>query len=202
MRTTKQKRTPPEKYPDHSWINDDPLEEEIYPTDDGSVYIPIYFGEKKLTKLDPFWGTENFKFQFIRGSSGFAFADGSLELVVTYGGRTRKLVGAATILVPADTDFTDPAVNSNFSATIKSLCICNGMKPIGPNFGQRLNDRDVMHTPTKTPVKGKQKPPAVKMNPDEKIQSQYNKAYEQKNGLVAVLENIYDIKYTGEKENA
>lgn len=201
MRTTKQKGTSPAKYPDYSWINDDPIE--IDYNADGSEFIPIFYIEQKLTKLDPFWGTENFKFQLLKSASGLMFADGSLELVVTYGGRTRKLVGSTTMLIPADTDFNDPLVNSNFAGTIKSIATSNACKPIGANFGQLLNDRGAITSPTqKTQKNGKQKPPAVKMKPDEKIQSQYNKAYEQKNGLVIVLENIYDIKYTGEKENA
>ncbi len=185
---------------DYSWINDDPLETEIDHNDDGSIFIPIFFVETKLTKLDPFWGTENFKFQFLKSASGMMFADGSLELVVTYGGRTRRLVGAVTMIVPADTDFTDPFVNSNFSATIKSLAISNSVKPIGPSFGQNLNDRGVILNPSPAAKKnGKQKPPPVKKKPPEKIQQQYNIAYEAGNGLVIALEALYEISYTGNK---
>lgn len=202
MRTTKQKRTPPEKYPDHSWINDDPLEEEIeYDEKQDAFFIPIFFIEKKLFRLDPFWGTENFRFQFLKSTSGLMFADGSLELVVNYGGRVRKLVGAATVLIPADTDFNDPKINSNFSATIKSISTSNASRPIGNSFGANLNERDVIRNPMqKTQKNGKQKPPPVKKSPNEKIQQQYNISFEEGNGLVAAIEAIYDISYTGTKQ--
>lgn len=191
----------PKYTPDYSWIDNDPAEEEIDHNPDGSVFIPVFHVESKLTRLDSHWGTENFKFQLLKSASGLMFADGSLELVVTYGGRTRRLVGAATMLVPADTDFTDPFVNSNFSATLKSECCKNSVKPIGKSFGQALNDRDVISSPAnKAPVKGKQKPPAVKMKADEKIQQQYNNAMEiGATGLVAALDIIYEISYTGNK---
>lgn len=188
---------------DFSWINNDP--EEVDSNPDGSEFIPIVIIEKKLDKLDPFWGTENFRFQLLKSASGLMFADGSLELVVTYGGRTRKLVGATTMLVPADTDFNDPFVNSNFAGTIKSIATSNACKPIGKNFGQFLNDRGVISTqPQKEQKNSRQKPPPVKMKPDAKIQQQFNKAFEEKNGLAIVLQEIYEIQYTGDKiiENA
>ncbi len=180
---------------DYSWINDDPIETEIDHNQDGSEFIPIFFVETKLTRLDPFWGTENFKFQFLKSASGMMFADGSLELVVTYGGRTRKLIGATTMLVPADTDFTDPLVNSNFSATIKSLSISNAVKPIGPSFGQNLNDRGVILNPSPAAKKnGKQKRPAVKLKADKAIREAYAKAVVSNDiNIVATLEAAYDF---------
>lgn len=186
------------------WLNYPPAEEEISKNLDGSEFIPIGIVENKLTRLDPFWGTENFRFQLIQGASGCMFADGSLELVVTYGGRTRRLVGAATLLVPADTEFDNPVVNSNFGATVKSECIKNSAKGCGRSFGSALNERDLILTPVnKSQKNGKQKPPAVKMKPDSKIQSQYNKAFENnEDGLIAALNDIYEIQYTGLMGNA
>lgn len=187
-------------YPDHSWINEAPSKEEIQDNPDGSQFIPIAFIEQKLTRLDPYWGTENFKFQFLRGASGLMLVDASIEVVVSYGGRTRRLVGAVTLLIPADTDFTDPFVNSNYSATAKSLCTSNAVKPIGANFGQLLNDRGVIQTVEKTPQKSKQKPPPVHIKPDDKIQLQYNTALELgRKGLVNAIKVAYpSIEYTGQ----
>lgn len=178
---------------DYSWINDDPLE--IDYNADESEFIPIFYIEQKLTKLDPFWGTENFKFQFIRGGSNVAFADGSLEIVVMYGGRIRRLVGAATILVPANTDFTDPMVNTNYGATIKSECIKNGVKAIGRSFGSHLNERDIIFTPAnKTLKNGAKKRPAVKMKADKSIREAYAKAVVNNDtNIVTTLENAYDF---------
>lgn len=187
------------EFEDYSWINSDP--EEVDTNADGSLFIPIFFVEGKLTRLDPFWGTENFRFQLVRGASGAMFASGSLEIVVMYGGRTRRLVGAATQYVPADLDYENPTLNTNYEAVIKSECIKNGVKAIGKAFGSALNERDVIASPANKSGKTKrEKPPAVKMKPTEKIQAQYNKAYEEQNGLVTVLEAIYEIEYNGTGE--
>lgn len=180
------------------WINEAPSEDEVDTNADGSEFIPIYHVERKLFKLDTHWGTENFKFSLIRGASGCMFADGSLELVVTYGGRTRRLVGAATLLVPSDTEFDNPVVNSNFGATVKSECIKNSAKGCGRSFGSALNERDIILTPVnKIPKNGKQKPPAVEMKPDEKMQKQFNNAWDAGNhDLMDKIKIIYpNIKY-------
>lgn len=200
----KKRTPPPTKYqstgvsmPD--WINDAPAETEIDTNPDGSQFIPIFHVEKKLDRLDPFWGTDNFKFQFLKSVSGMTFCDASIEVVVSYAGRTRKLVGAVTIVIPADTDFEDPFMNKNFSATCKSEAIKNAVKAIGRAFGQDLNDRGIILVPAASPVKGKTKPPAVKKDPDEKTQRIFNQEYEKGSGLVDVLKAMYNIEYTGNK---
>lgn len=223
------------------WIDDDP--EEIEYNEDGSAFIPIGIIENKLTKLDPFWSSNNLQFQieeistlwkerefltFVAYSVEFEdkqqypeklfeelkqtakkildnhtriiVIDGSIEITVTYGGVTRTLVGAATMPIEIDAGREG---NFNFRATIKAEATKNAVKGIGPNFGSKLNDRDTITIRPATPAKnnGRQKPPAVKLQPDLKIQAQYNHAVENKTGMVDVLEALYEIKYTGEKAN-
>lgn len=187
----------------YDWINTPPTEDELLTNDDGSEYIPIGIVEKKLYRLDTHWGTENFKFQLWVGKSGAMWAEGSLEVCLSYGGRFRRLVGAATMIVPADTDFDNPAVNSNFSATLKSEAIKNGVKAIGLSFGAGLNDRLTINTPQQNKsVNGRKKPDPVEMKPDSKIQEQYNFAVESLNQkAMDVLKQVYpQIQYTGTKK--
>lgn len=185
----------PKATPDYSWIDNDPEEGEVETNDDGSQFIPIYFVERKLFKLDSHWGTEDFHFQLFKGVSNAMLVQSSLELVVTYGGRTRRIVGSTTAFVPADVDFTDPLVNSNYSGTLKSENIKNAAKTIGNAFGAALNERDIILTPVnKSQKNGKQKPPAVKMKPDSKIQKQYDDAMDRLDtGMMQLLESIYDF---------
>lgn len=187
----------------YDWINTPPTEEEILANEDGSVYIPIGIIETKLYRLDTHWGTENFKFQLWVGKSGIMWAEGSLELVVTYGGRTRRLVGTATVIVPADTDFDDPLVNSNFSASLKSLATANAVKPIGLAMGQGLNDRLTINTPQQKPsLNGKKKPDAVDMPADRGMQDKYNTAVENSDQkAMDIIRKVFpQIQYTGIKK--
>jgi len=185
-----------------SWINEPPAEEEIMRNADGSEFIPIPLVERKLTKLDPLWSTQNFRFKMLVGVSGNALIDGSLELLLTYGGRKRSLVGAATILIPENVDITDPANNTNYGAWLKSECTKNAVKPIGLAFGQGLNDRLYFEpSAPKTPRVGLKKPPAEKMIPDKVAQHAFNKAYEANSErTMKAYRDIYpDIQYTGDK---
>lgn len=187
---------------DYSWINTLPAEEEIN-IRDGAEFLPIPIVEKKLFKLDPLWGTENFKFRIFLGKSGLMFLDGSLEVVVTYGGRARKLVGAATLMIPASTEFDHPDANNNFSATIKSECIKNAVKPIGVAFGQGLNDRLTAKSAGEiTKSTGRKKPAPVDMPVDAKMQASYNNAVETANqNAMDTLRLTYPkIQYTGTKK--
>lgn len=184
----------------YKWINDSPPSEIIESNPDGSVFIPIGHIETLLTKLDAFWGTENYRFKLIAGHSGAMLADGSLEVVVSYGGRTRRLVGAATLVIPADINLENPYENHNFGATVKSECIKNAVKAIGLAFGAGLNDR-LTYTPTdKKPAQnGRKKPDPVQMPVDEAMQRQYNAAVDNGNEkLKTSIEVAYPtIKYTG-----
>lgn len=187
------------KQNNYDWINTPPTEDEISTNDDGSVYIPIGIVEKKLYKLDSHWGTERFVFRLLV-ANGTLFADASLELIVSYGGKTRRLVGAVTVLVPPETDFSDPYANLNFSATCKSLAVANSVKPIGLAFGQGLNDRLTIITPQqKTSLNGRKKPDPVPMKADKTMQDKYNAAAESMDDKVMkVIKGVYpDIKYTG-----
>lgn len=187
--------------PNYDWINTPPII--VDQNADGSEFIPIGIIEGSLTKLDPHWGDENFRFQIFTGRSGAMLADGSLELIVTYGGRQRRLVGAATMLIPADVDFDDPSINSNYGATIKAECRKNAAKGLGLHFGAGLNDRLTINTPQQKPVlNGRKKPDAVEINPDDKIQQQYNFAAETLNEkAMLVLKQVYPkIQYTGTKK--
>lgn len=181
--------------PDYSWIDNDPLQEEIDTNADGSEFIPIYHVERKLFKLDTHWGTESFHFQLFKGVSNAMLVQSSLELVITYGGRTRRIVGSTTSFVPADVDFTDSLVNSNYSGTLKSENIKNAAKTIGKAFGAALNERDVILTPVnKSSKNGKQKPPAVKMPADKHIRQEYAKAVvEGDTQFVKELEAAYEF---------
>lgn len=193
----------PKKQINYDWLKISPTEEELSANEDGSVFIPIGIVEMKLYRLDSHWGTENFKFQLLVGRSGTMWAEGSLELIVTYARRTRRLVGTATLIVPADTDFDNPTVNSNFSATLKSESIKNAVKPIGLAFGQGLNDRLTINTPQlKTSQNGRKKPAAVEMPPDPRLQEKYNLAVENCNStLMNSIKSVYTkIKYTGLKK--
>lgn len=185
--------------PNYDWINTPPTEEELATNEDGSQYIPIGIVETKLYKLDSHWGTERFIFRLLV-ANGNLFADASLELVVTYGGKTRRLVGAVTLLIPPETDFTDPQANLNFSAVCKSEATKNAAKIVGVAMGQGLNDRLTINTPQQNkPVNGRKKPDPVEMLPDGKIQQEYNFAVESLNQkAIDVLKQVYpQIKYTG-----
>lgn len=184
----------------YAWINTPPSQDHIE-TINGAEFIPIGIVETLLYKLDSHWGTENFKFQVIE-LMGVPLVSGSLELVVTYGGRTRRLVGAATLPVDPTLNMLDPYVNANFSAVLKSECTKNAVKPIGLSMGQGLNDRTVITTPQKeTPNLGKAKRPALFPQPDEAMQGSYNRAVESVNQpLMKSIKNTYpDIQYTGYK---
>lgn len=185
----------------YDWIDTPPAPEEIE-IKNGAEFLPIGVVEKKLYRLDSHWGTENYKSKFF-SINGVGMFSASHELVITYGGRNRRLTGAATVPIPADVDFLDPEVNSNLDATAKSECTKNAAKPIGLAFGQGLNDRLTFTAPQQqTPVKGKGKGNPVVMKADKAIQEQYNIAVENDNKyLMKSIQSVYpDIQYTGTKQ--
>lgn len=190
MRTTKQKGTTPTQQ-DYSWINDSPTENEVETNDDGSQFIPIPIVENLLYKLDANWGTENFKFRIFTIEER-VFASSSVELIVTIGGKLKKLVGASTFEIFG---------GENVEAVSLSESTKNASKKIGPRFGKNLNGRgDMLVKKNAPPVpqkNGKQKPPAVEMQPDEKMQKQFNDAWHAGNhDLMNKIKIIYpNIQY-------
>lgn len=186
------------------WINDAPAENDILKNEDGSEYIPIGIVELKLTKLDSHWGTENFWFNLIHTPNGDMLSVGSIDITIEYGGKKRKLVGTATLFVPADVSMGEG--NTNFSATTKSECIKNGVKAIGRNFGSELNDRIPTiekSKPSGSPRVGRVKPPPVEMVADSKAQDGFNKAYEAGNTkIMDQYKLMYPaITYTGKSKD-
>ena len=189
------------------WIDVDPPQGEIM-GEPGKEYLPIFIVETQLRKYDPYWSTENFRYRLYPWNTSSvsnlaALASGSLELVVSPPGslgRIRRLVGAATLIVPDAVDLSDPDVNSNFEATVKSECIKNAAKVIGRAFGWSLNDRDIISTrQTEAPRTGKRKPDPTEMKPDAKSQEDYNRAYDLMDSKkMKALKAIYpSIEYTG-----
>lgn len=165
----------------------------------GAEFLDIAYVETLLTKLDTHWGTENFKFRIFE-FFGVGFVSGSIELVVTYGGRTRRLVGAFTDPVPQDVNILDPSVNANYEATVKSECTKNAVKPIGLAFGQGLNDRVITKvTGQQVPPNGQQERTRIFPKPDKGIQASYDKAVENMNQAMmdSIRKSFPDIQYTG-----
>lgn len=189
------------KMDSYQWINTPPAENEIG-LKDGAEFLPIGIVEPKLTKLDQHWGTENFKFQVFE-IYGIVFVSASLELVVTYGGKTRRLSGSATLPIPTDTIFFRQEANTYYAPTLKSLSICNACKQIGPAFGQGLNERVPNNAkPTeehKQMWKEYKKREGMFPEPDATIQEQYNKVVEDSNqGMMGLIRATYpNITYTG-----
>lgn len=185
----------------YNWINDPPPPNEIELLN-GAEFLPIGVVERKLYRLDPHWGTENYKSK-VFSINGVGMFSASLELVVTYGEKTRRLTGAVTLPIPTDTYMLDPNVNSNLDATAKSECTKNAVKPIGVAFGQGLNDRLEVNAPQQQPsLNGKRKPPAVTLTPDKAVQDQYNIAAENGNQhLMKSIKIVYpEIAYTGSQK--
>lgn len=186
-----------------TWINDDPPQEEIF-GQPGKEYIPIGITEINLTKLDPFWSDHTFQYRLdmIHCNNVAGLVSGSIEITVKYNKQMRRLVGAATLIIPDDADLANPEGNSNFAATVKSECIKNAVKAIGKRFGAGLNDRDIISIrDVEMPRTSRKRSDPVEMQPTAKEQDDFNKAAEA--GLhgskkVAALKAIYpSIKYTG-----
>jgi hypothetical protein len=172
-----------------NWINEDPRIVKL--NDDNSEYVPIscvqedlligYNGYTKMELLREAYHSEGLsgvgRLHYKHPITGeWLFQDGSASIPFNKGMRL---------------DFPSLAGHIMLSCA----------KKIGRRFGQMLN-RDKDDSPVdfeaKSPVKGKQKPPAVKMKPDSRIQQQFNDAVEMGGeGLVKALEDIYEIKYTG-----
>lgn len=173
---------------DHSWVNNEVPEEEIDYNDDGSEFIPIPIVEGLLSKVDLCWGTENFKFR-IFSIGERTFASGSLELVLVFFGKIRRIVGAATFEIFG---------GENVEAVCTSECTKNASKKLGRRFGKFLNGRgDMLVRQGASPTikkNGKQKPPAVKMQPDKYIREAYAKAVANNDtNIISTLENAYDF---------
>lgn len=120
-----------------SWLNQEPLPEDIRYNDDGSAYQPIEVVKPKLDILDAGWSTKNFNHFYFQPIDGSWRISGSVELRVQYalGGVVidRTLVGASTF------DTQDYAPNTHYAQTCLSLCIVAAAKEIGAFFGKNLN---------------------------------------------------------------
>lgn len=175
------------------WLNEDP--DIIDYNDDGSTFIPILVVERQLTELDQYWSTENFKFRtFIVNEK--VYVSSSIELVISYAGKTRRLVGASTYQFKPDENLEyGSATLENAEPSSLSESIKNGVKKLGKRFGSELNDRvtDVIRN-------GKKKTPrniqnSVKMDADEGIKNMYEKAIADDNKpLITMLENRFNLK--------
>ncbi len=171
------------------WLDENPPEEEISLNPDASEFLDIVVVENLLTELDSFWGTENFKSRVFQINDSW-FGSASLELVVSYSGKTRRIVGAATLKV-APNDLGEIDI-THLEPTLASECKKNGSKKLGRRFGKYLNDRGQTQVATTTKSK-REKRPAVLMIADERIRTQYRHAKELGNDkLVLTLESIYD----------
>lgn len=175
------------------WLNEEP--EIIDYNLDGSTFIPILIVERQLTELDPHWSTENFKFRtFIVNDK--VYVSSSIELVVTYAGTTRRLVGASTYEFKSDENLEyGSATLENAEPTSLSESLKNGVKRLGKRFGSELNDRvtDVIRNGKKKPARSIEN--SVKNDADEKIMEMYKEAVANGNTqITTMLERRYNIK--------
>jgi hypothetical protein len=120
-----------------SWLNEEP--EFIDYNYDGSEFIPILIIERLLTELDAGWGTENFKFRILSFENK-TYISSSVELVISYGGKTRRLVGAASYELTTR-EGMDALTLENAEPTSLSESIKNAAKKLGKRFGSELNGR-------------------------------------------------------------
>lgn len=178
-----------------SWLNEEP--EFIDYNLDGSEFIPILFLEKQLTELDSHWGTENFKFRTFSVLDKI-YISSSVELVISYNGKQRRLVGASTFqFKTADGIEEMPSTLESAEPSSLSESLKNAAKKLGNRFGSQLNDRggDVIRNNGKKSNRPVRDPKnSVKMDADEKIMEMYNNAVKDNNtAIVIMLETRYNI---------
>lgn len=192
----RQSHSNPPKIDWTSWLNEEP--EFIDCNLDGSEFIPILIIERLLTELDCGWGTENFKFRIITFENK-TYISSSVELVISYGGKTRRIVGASSYeLRPREgIDFT---TLENSEPTSLSESIKNAAKKLGKRMGSELNGRydsirGVKDTDTySSGYKKLGSRSAVDMPPPPDIIERY-KAAEEKGDIATLrsLEKIYQF---------
>lgn len=126
-----------------TYLNTEPLPEEIRINANGSRYLPIDIVRSKLDYLtNSKWEVTNFSHLYFNNAGQLSIS-GSLELFFNVDSDTddiysvlilRRLTGAATFKL---TDYED---NNHYAATLKSLCIVNALSQEYPCFGKNLNN--------------------------------------------------------------
>lgn len=118
---------------------------------DGSEYIPIGPIEMILDKLYVRWGTHQWKFVPPFELFGRLFISGSVILETKEVSKDIELmVGAKTMEVLASD------LNTDYEATLLSMCIANAAKRKGVVFGRALNNRLVVGENVSTRLPDKQ----------------------------------------------
>lgn len=166
-----------------AYLNQQPFEYEILSNEDGSQFIPIWIVEALLSEVDPFWNTDNFKFQTLN-VEGVPFVSASIEMVLHFGDNLVRRTGATTFQV----------VNfENVEAVALAEATKNAAKKYGSRLGKDLNGRNGDNIKSEPrPIKEKKKP--VLMSPDIRINEMYSKAVVENNAQkIEALTAIYDF---------
>jgi len=111
-------------------------------------FIPIIKIKELLSQNFDFWGTSDFRWEYImRGNEFFISATVTLNLLKHIEGTSHKwsFVGAATINILNPNPTME--VNENHTASVLSACIKNAAKNIGRFFGMYLNTPESYTTP-------------------------------------------------------
>lgn len=133
------------------WIDDEILPEHLRAVK-GKENIftqPYSVIEEKLNKLtDGKWSEQNFRYS-LHSVEGEAVIAASIELVLpvatfgaVHGSYTRTLVGTVTRKLSELKglgESEEDGGNEHYTATVKSLCKVNAVKPLGRSFGKYLN---------------------------------------------------------------
>lgn len=185
-----------------AWLDEDPPY--VMSNTNNSQFVPVEICKKDLRTLDPFWSTENFKFQVITVIDSI-YLSSSIELVVSYASKTRRLVGASTLeFKPGEIIDGLTASMENAEAICLSETLKNACKNLGNRFGSSLNRADDLDRlqPTGSYRERSARPSREAMfdkgrkpQPDESIMKQYRQALtDGDTNKVERLQSIYDIK--------
>lgn len=169
------------------WLNQEPEADLIQDSPEGGRHIPIEKLKPLLTELDPFWGTENFKWNYML-IGGAMHLSSSVELIVTYGDKKRRLAGASTF------DVNTYGENTHYVAIGLSEAIKNSAKNLGKRFGSELNlPQEGVDVLPKQKTNGRKIP--VKINADKEIRKQYASAVARMDSVeVSKLESMYNFE--------
>jgi hypothetical protein len=173
-------------FSDQEYVNLEPNEEDIA-VKEGARYLPIDVVERDLDRW--VWGTENFTWQFFRDNRGQQGISASIVLVIPWKGDDGKVI-QRRISGGCNFAMTNYAPNSHFVATAKSECVKNAASDLGRKFGRGLNEGLSQEGHDESPVEK----PRTKMQPDEKIKAQYNRAVEVGDQtVIKVLTSVYEF---------
>lgn len=168
------------------WLDTEPTIDEIIEID-GVLCISNLIIEELLDELtDKNWETINYTSKFVKDHNGNHFISASLELVVHYSGKTRRITGAVSFPLNYFPN------NTHYDNTAKTLCISNAASDLGKRFGRGLNKVHPVVT------SGKQymgvSVQNTKMKPDADIMQEYIKAVTECNyEKISALEYIYEF---------